>query len=166
MATRIFVIVMVLCLFIAQPVTRVQSESTVIFLPVVISERQEPKPEPTASPQPTERPTFPPPPAGDNVNCGTNGSAQLCAWVSNGNPVQNSFVTVYGRLYYGGTARSGQPMVATWHYKTTTPICTAPTDASGVASCFRSIGNATIGQTVTIEVSIGGYVVSTSFTPQ
>ena len=57
-------------------------------------------------------------------------------------------------------------MSATWHYKTTTSSCDGTTNLGGLASCSQSIGQATIGYQVNVDVSINGYVATTWFTPQ
>lgn len=121
---------------------------------------------------PTRSPTVPatmaptgPPPAGANVVCRDAGTTQICAWVSNGTPAQNSSVTVYGRLFAGGGGVSGARMVATWHYKTTTPTCEGVTGSGGVASCTRDIGRATKGYRVDVVVAINGYTATTFFVP-
>ncbi|HVN53469.1 MAG TPA: hypothetical protein VMT46_03990 [Anaerolineaceae bacterium] len=103
---------------------------------------------------------------GENVQCAASGPAQICAWVSNGSPRQNSTVTVYGRLLVNNVGQAGQSMATTWHYKTTTPTCPGLTEGTGIASCSRSIGGATVGYQVNVDVSIGGYGVTTWFIPQ
>lgn len=127
-------------------------------------------PSPTNTPTrtPTAAPTNTPPPApgGDNVVCKQYGAAQLCAWVLDGTPPQNSNVTVYGRLLVNGGDQSGQTMNTAWHYKSTTSYCDGLTDGGGVASCTRGIGRATLGYTVNIDVRISGYQVRTWFVPE
>jgi hypothetical protein len=121
---------------------------------------------PTNTPQPSPTPTTQPP-AGDNVVCQTFGSQQLCAWVSNGTPPRFSQVTVFGRLYQNGSPVAGQQMFTTWNYATTTPTCdTGVTGANGIASCTRSIGGATAGFQVNVDVEISGHEVTTWFVPQ
>ncbi len=110
--------------------------------------------------------TVVPPPSGINVVCNNNGNAQICAWVSNGSPVKYSTVTVYGRLLINGIGASGQTMTATWHYKSTTPTCTGSTNETGNASCSRSIGSATSGYQVNVDVNIAGQSATTWFTPK
>jgi hypothetical protein len=100
------------------------------------------------------------------VRCQSSGATEICAWVSKGHPSQNSTVTVYGRLLVNGVGQSGLTMATTWHYKTTTSTCSGITGPSGVAQCSRDIGRATIGYQVNIDVVIGGYQVTTWFTPQ
>jgi beta-lactamase superfamily II metal-dependent hydrolase len=109
----------------------------------------------------------PAPMPGYNVQCTQSGGAQMCAAVSASTPAQNSSVTVYGRLRINDVDQAGLPMSSTWKYKSTTSTCNSGvTDAGGVAACTRQIGSATLGYTVNISVSIGGYTASTSFTPQ
>lgn len=102
---------------------------------------------------------------GQNIVCSTSGTTQLCASVSNKSPTQYSYVTVYGRLLVSGMGQSGKAMKAVWHYKTTTPSCSATTNTSGLASCKRYISRATKGYKVNIVVTINGKSVTTSFTP-
>ena len=109
---------------------------------------------PTTTPTQTRTPTPVPTPSGTNVDCNDFGNVQVCAWVSDGTPTRNSTVAVYGRLYVNGQPVSSLPMHAVWHYATTSPSCDGTTGTSGIASCSRSIGNATIGRTVTINVTI------------
>jgi phosphatidylserine/phosphatidylglycerophosphate/cardiolipin synthase-like enzyme len=114
-------------------------------------------------------PGSPPPPdpiEGDNVVCQETGQTQLCAWVSNGTPPRFSTVTVYGRLLVGGSGQAGQVMETTWHYLTTTSYCDGLTGSDGVAHCSRSIGGATAGFQVNIEVEIEGQTVTTWFVPE
>jgi beta-lactamase superfamily II metal-dependent hydrolase len=107
----------------------------------------------------------PAPMPGYNVQCSQSASVQICASVSDPNPVQNESVTVYGRLRVNGVGQAGQTMNAVWHYKSSTPSCSGMTGSDGVGSCSRQIGLASIGYTVTVNVSISGYAVNTSFTP-
>jgi hypothetical protein len=51
-----------------------------------------------------------------------------------------------------GTKAAGVLMTATWHYKTTTSACTAPTNSQGVASCTRDISRATSGRPVSVTL--------------
>ncbi len=125
---------------------------------------------PTVTPSPTSTltpsPTTPPTQDGDNLVCNWVGGAQICAWVSEGAPVRNSLLTVYGRLYIGGIPQPDKAMVATWYYRTTTPTCTGTTSSSGLASCERNIGRATAGYQVDILVDVDGYRATTWFIPQ
>jgi hypothetical protein len=61
--------------------------------------------------------------------------------------------------------QSGQTMNVTWHYKSTTQTCSGVTDSNGMAQCNRSIGQATIGYQVNLDVSIAGQTITTWFTP-
>ena len=91
---------------------------------------------------------------------------QLCAWVFNRTPPRFSTVTVYGRLLVGGSGQAGQVMETTWHYLTTTSHCDGLTGSDGVAHCSRSIGGATAGYQVNIDVEIEGQTVTTWFVPE
>lgn len=92
------------------------------------------------------------------------------ACVDDTSPTRNSTVTVFARLIVDGKPASGASMVATWHYKSSTPNCTDTTDSDGVAACDRKISSATPGYTVRIDVVFNyngrSYSSSTSFTPQ
>jgi hypothetical protein len=135
------------------------------YLPLIMKPASTPAPVPTPTLVPPPTPV--PPPSGANVVCEDFGSAQLCAWVSNGNPARFSTVTVYGRYFINGAPVAGQPMATTWHYATTTPTCNdGVTGPDGIASCARSIGGATSGFQVNVVVEIGGNQVTTWFTPQ
>jgi hypothetical protein len=115
---------------------------------------------------PLEEEPTPGPMPGQNEQCNTYGDVLICASVSNASPVQNSNVTVYGRLTINGWAQPDKQMFTTWHYKSTTPTCNdGITNIDGIANCARSIGRATIGYQVNIDVTIDGYSVTTSFTP-
>jgi len=144
--------------------------STTVFFPLIIHHASvEPTPEPTPAPtqEPTQEPTQPPGSMpGQNLQCNTSGNVEICASVSNANPSQYSYVTVYGQLVIGGAPQSGKPMYTTWNYKTTTSYCNeGVTGSGGVASCQRYISGASVGYQVNINVSIDGYSVTTSFTP-
>jgi competence protein ComEC len=126
-------------------------------------------PPPTATPTPpTDTPTPPTPVAmpGENVVCQESGPAQICASVSSSAPARYTSVTVYGRLRVSGTRQGGQTMSTTWRYKTTTADCSGTTGNDGLATCSRGIGAATVGYPVNVDVAIGGYQATTSFTPQ
>jgi hypothetical protein len=127
---------------------------------------------PTSTPIPsstpvlsTNTPTMVPTPTGSNVVCNTYNSTQICAWVSIANPSKNSTETVYGRLLINNIGQANQTMTTTWHYKSTSSTCSGITDTEGNASCSRSIGGATSGYQVNIDVSIGGYTATTWFIP-
>ncbi len=98
------------------------------------------------------------------------GPTIVSASVSDPNPPKYSLETVYGQLTVNGLPAVGATMTTTWHYKTTTVGCSDITNSSGQASCSRTIGNATLGYRVVIDVvfSYNGrtYSTSTSFTPQ
>lgn len=116
---------------------------------------------PTWTPPPSPAPTSP----GTNMTCSTSGASELCAWVVDPTPAQNSDVTVYGRLLISLIAQPGLAMTATWHFKTTSSTCAGMTDATGSAGCTRAIGAATAGYRVNVDVSIGGYTATTWFIP-
>lgn len=106
------------------------------------------------------------PEIGQNVVCKTVGAAKVCASVSSQYPARYTNVTVYGTLKINGIAQVGKGMKAVWRYKTTTPTCSGITNANGVARCTRYIAGATSGYKVLITITINGYTVTTSFTPQ
>lgn len=120
---------------------------------------------PTATFTPTPTPTVALP-SGDNVRCNQIGVAQICAWVSNGSPSQYSKVWVYGRLLFNGVGQGGQTMNTDWYYTSTTSHCSGVTNSQGRASCSRGISRATKGYRVNVDVMIGGYYVTTWFTPR
>ena len=90
--------------------------------------------------------------------------------VDDENPLQNQDVTVMGFLACDEQPAAGAPMHATWKFQTATTSCDGVADADGFASCTRTIGDATVGYTVTIEVTFTWqgqtYTDQTSFTPQ
>lgn len=142
-----------------------------IYLPVILKPQPPPPtPTPTVTMTPTRTPTATattvPPPSGVNVVCNWFGEAQICAWVSNGTPAQNSTVTVYGRLLINNVPQVNRSLTATWRYKTTSPTCQGMTNSAGVASCSRSIGGATVGYQVNVDVVIDGYQATTWFVPR
>lgn len=137
----------------------VQRQSTPTISPTPTA-----SPTPTRTPTPTATPTIEPP-IGNNVRCRLDLDTQICAWVSAGNPPQNSTVTVYGRLLVNSIGQANQPMATTWHYKTTTADCSGTTGANGIAQCSRDIGRATIGYQVNIDVTINNHTITTWFTP-
>ena len=61
-------------------------------------------------------------------------------------------------------------MHVVWHYKSSTPSCDGVTGGDGVAVCERSIGGASKGYYVQLDVSITWqgqtYYATTGFTPQ
>jgi len=129
-------------------------------------------PPPPPSPKPTSTATAAATPTSTTTQAPTftptaQQSITVTARVSNAYPPRYSTVTVYGQITGAG---AGVPMSTTWHYKTTTSYCSGVTDGSGLASCSRSIGGATAGYFVSIDVSFsyGGqfYTAQTGFTPQ
>ena len=126
------------------------------------------RPDAVSTPSPTETSTetpTQPPVLGPNQQCVASGVSTLCAWVSNAAPSQGSNLTVSAQLWVNGVGQSGQAMTTSWHYKSTTPTCAGTTDASGLASCARSIGQASAGYKVNVDVQLGGQSVTTWFTP-
>ena len=65
-----------------------------------------------------------------------------------------------------GVGQSGQTITTPWHYKRTTSYCSGITHVNGLAECTRYIGGASRGYQVNVDVEIGGYTVTTWFTPQ
>ena len=119
---------------------------------------------PSPTPTPTPAPTPSPSPTGEVLTT-------VSASVSNPTPQKDSSVTASCKaLDQHGAPISGAQATFTWHYKTTTPVESAMTDSTGVASCTRDIGNATSGYfvSITISVSYSGVVLTTStgFTPR
>lgn len=80
------------------------------------------------------------------------GEYSASASVSHEQPTKNTRVTVTGRLFKAGQPVEGATLSTSWHYKTTTSGCSGKSDASGKASCTRSIGPATSGYRVIIDV--------------
>jgi hypothetical protein len=93
---------------------------------------------------------------------------EVTAWVDNPTPIQNSVVTVFGRIIVDGRPKGGVRMDTTWHYRTKDSGCSGMTDVKGEASCSRRISMATVGYTVRIEVDFTYerkvYRTETSFT--
>jgi hypothetical protein len=129
-----------------------------------------PAPQPTSPPAPTL-----PPGSGEghpSLSCAAaEGEYCAAATVSNPTPAPGSNVRVTGRLMKGSQPVQGAVMTTVWHYKSkNTPCDGAKTDADGYAGCTNSIGQATIGYRVQIDVSftVDGAVVArtvTEFTP-
>lgn len=94
-----------------------------------------------------------------------NDELELCAWVSDDKPAQNSTVTVTGVLLSYQRPRQGRTMIATWNYKTTTVTCTGTTNTAGAATCERQISQATSDFQVNVDVTIDGITATTFFTP-
>lgn len=103
---------------------------------------------------------------GKNLVCKTIGVNQICASVSSALPARYTYVTIYGQLKVNGILQKGKAMKAVWHYKTSVPYCSGVTTSLGLASCTRYISGATKAYKVNVDVTIGGYTVTTSFTPQ
>ena len=100
----------------------------------------------------------------------TESACSTIVSVDDENPIQNQDVTVMGLLACDEQPATGAPMHTTWKFQTTTISCDGVTDADGFASCTHTIGDATVGYTVTIEVTFTWqgqtYPDQTSFTPQ
>ena len=128
-------------------------------------------PQPTCTPIPTATFTatpLPPTFTWTPVPCQPN---EVRAWVSDPNPPQYGSVTVYGRLVRNCAPVVGATMETEWHYRTVTSYCSGVTGTDGIASCSRSIGQATVGYTVVIDVTLTTpsgqrYTTQTSFTPR
>ncbi len=91
-------------------------------------------------------------------------------WVSDSTPNKNTNLTVYAIAKdQNGNGIKDAKVVTTWHYKTTTPVETRYSGSNGVASTTRSIGNASSGYKVVVNIAVifGGKTIntSTSFTP-
>ena len=123
---------------------------------------------PTATMTPTRTPTptpLPPAPPGVNVDCRVVGIVQVCASISNGSPQRYTNVTAYGRLMVAGA-----PVHTVWHFRTTTQTEDCVTGGDGVGHCTRSIGGASAGYRVNVDVRgtyQGSYYTAyTWFTPE
>ena len=128
---------------------------------------------PTPTPTPTRTPTptaTPPAPPGVNLDCRVTGIVQVCASISNANPQRYTNVTAYGRLIVAGAPVAGAPVHTTWHFRTTTQTEDCTTGSDGVGHCTRSIGGASAGYRVNVDVRVtyqGGYYTAyTWFTPE
>ncbi len=113
---------------------------------------------------PTRTPT--PGPPTPNPNCAPGSGYTVGASVSDPTPPQNSTVTIYGTLCLNGVPVVGAALHTVWHYRTTTVTCDGVTDANGVASCSRSIGQASVGYFVRVDVQFAQGQTSTGFTPR
>jgi hypothetical protein len=96
---------------------------------------------------------------------------QVAVSVSDGNPAQESNVTVVAVLTNNGQGVTGATMQATWRYKTTTSTCDGgPSGGDGKMSCTKNVGSATSGFAVVIDVVVSyqgqTFTASTSFTPK
>jgi hypothetical protein len=126
-----------------------------------------PHPTHTATPHPTvpPSPTIVPQPTSPPV-----ASCVITAWVNDEAPAQRQHVYVYGALHCNEQPVVGAPMHVVWHYKSTTETCDGVTDGSGTAVCERSIGGASKGYRVRLDITIvyngQTYYASTGFTPQ
>lgn len=103
---------------------------------------------------------------GQNVVCKTVGAVRVCASVSNATPARYTNVTVYGTFTLNGVPQANKTMRTTWKFKTTTSYCNAITNSVGLARCTRNISGATKGFRVYVIVNVGGYMVTTWFTPR
>jgi len=109
----------------------------------------------TTAPQPTSPPVA---------------ACEITAWVNDESPAQRQHVYVYGKLICDGQPIASAPMHVVWHYKSTAESCDGVTDETGTAVCERSIGGASKGYYVQLDVTITyngqNYDASTGFTPQ
>lgn len=102
----------------------------------------------------------------------TTAGYRVEASVSDPRPPAQGTVTIIGRLLdENGRGVAGASMVATWHEGTTTAACSgSPSDSSGTVRCSTTIGGASPGVAVTVDVSftVHGRTVTaqTSFTPR
>jgi hypothetical protein len=109
--------------------------------------------------------------SGGGGSSSTQTLAKVVATVSNARPAQQTSVSAYAKCTdAAGRAISGASATFTWHYKTTTPVASCASNSSGVATCTRSIGRASIGYfvSITIKVTYRGVTktASTGFTPR
>lgn len=132
-----------------------------------------PTPTATLTATPTTTPTATPTPAappGVNVDCRVTGIVQVCASISSANPQRYTNVTAYGRLIVAGAPVAGAPVHTVWHFRTTTQTEDCTTGADGVGHCTRSIGGASAGYRVNVDVRVtyqgSNYTASTWFTPE
>lgn len=123
--------------------------------PIAITGATTSVPSPTVAPQPTSPPS---------VSC------VITASVNDETPAQRQHVYVSGTLLCGEQPIAGAPMHVVWHYKSTNETCDGVTDASGIAVCERSIGGASKGYYVRLDLTITHngqtYYATTGFTPQ
>lgn len=167
------------------PVATANEWSFFSYLPAVM--KPENSPTPTATPTRTRTPTPTPtrtrtptptptrtstptktlaPLPGENLRCNTVGNAQICATISDMTPDKYSWLTVRGRLLVNGIPQPNLQMFTTWHFRTTISYCNdGVTNSDGIAYCQYYISGATSGFQVNIDVTIGGYSVTTWFTP-
>lgn len=127
-------------------------------------------PVPTWTPRPTATPVPPTPIPATSAPVPAVPDCEITAWVNDDAPAQRQHVQVYGRLICDGQPVVGAPMYVSWHYKSTTQSCSGTTDNDGTAVCERSIGGASSGYYVRLDVSITHagrtYSTSTGFTPK
>lgn len=121
-----------------------------IYLPLVLKAESAPTPVPLT---------------GENLQCNKIGNTEICATISEMTPNKNSSLTVRGRLLIDGKPQANIQMLTTWRFKTVTNYCnTGITNNDGIAYCQDSIGGASSGYQVNIDVSIGGHSITTWFT--
>ena len=110
---------------------------------------------PTVAPKPTSPPSAP---------------CVVTAWVNDETPAQRQHVYVYGTLLCGEQLITDASMHVVWHYKSTSETCDGVTDAAGTAACERSIGGASKGYYVRLDLAITHdgqtYYATTGFTPR
>jgi len=82
----------------------------------------------------------------------TTNESIVQACVNEPTPKQQAKVTVFARLIIDGKAVPGIAMDTTWSYKFLPSGCKGVSEANGVASCTKDIGNATKDFKVVIEV--------------
>lgn len=141
-------------------------------------------PLPTNTPRPTQPPTRTSTPSPTLISTSTRvpatiapqptsppaAACEITAWVNDENPAQRQHVYVYGKLICNDQPAVGATMHVVWNYKSTTETCDGTTDATGIAVCERSIGGASKGYKVRLDVSITyegrTYRTNTGFTPQ
>jgi hypothetical protein len=132
----------------------------------------------TSTPMPTSTSTSTPIPASTQIPATTApqptsppvAACEITAWVNDKSPAQRQHVYVYGKLVCDGQPVASAPMHVVWHYKSTTESCDGVTDATGTSVCERSIGGASKGYYVRLDVTITyngqNYYASTGFTPR
>ncbi|MBN2392063.1 MAG: hypothetical protein JXR84_15150 [Anaerolineae bacterium] len=144
-----------------------QNGSALLDVTVKIRSGSPPTPIPA---RPTAKPTSDQPQPTAAPTTAPAGSCQITAWVNDEFPDQRQHVYVSGQLICDSQPVSGAPMYVTWHYKSSSPTCSSTTGGDGIATCERSIGGASIGYYVKLNVSITyngrTYNTSTGFTPQ
>jgi|GEM_PF-2646784 len=141
-------------------------------------------PLPTNTPRPTQPPTRTSTPSPTLISTSTRvpatiapqptsppaAACEITAWVNDENPARRQHVYVYGKLICNDQPAVGATMHVVWNYKSTTETCDGTTDATGIAVCERSIGGASKGYKVRLDVSITyegrTYRTNTGFTPQ